>query len=72
MADKNELKRQSYEQLAEKQVEEIDKMQSKRYDLPLSTHTNPHTQSVIFSELFSGIPVYEDRNETEENENPPL
>lgn len=60
-----DLKKQTYEQLAEKQIEEIDRMQAKRFGLPLSTHTNPQIQDQVFSDLFSGIPLTEDEQEGE-------
>lgn len=64
MTDHNKnLMKQTYEQLAEKQVEEIDLMQARRYGLPLPTHTDPNIQSVVLSDLLSGIPVNEDENE---------
>ncbi|RXT15284.1 hypothetical protein [Ammoniphilus sp. CFH 90114] len=61
--NKNNLKEQAYEQLAEKQIEEIDRMQALRYGLPLPTHTTPEVQSQVFSELFSGIPISDDKKD---------
>ncbi|MEW9667812.1 hypothetical protein [Ammoniphilus sp. 3BR4] len=63
MSVNKDLKEQAYEQLAEKQIEEIDRMQAKRFGLPLSTHTNPQIQAQVFSDLFSGIPQSEEKEE---------
>lgn len=48
------------EQLAEKQMEEMDKMQAKRYGLPLQTHTDPDVGAQVMSDLLSGIPIEEE------------
>jgi len=48
------------EQLAEKQIEEIDRMQAKRYGLPLQTHTDPDIGAQVMSDLFSELPVEEE------------
>jgi hypothetical protein len=47
---------QSLEQLAEKQIEEMDNMLAKRYGLPQPTHTDDEIRASTLSELFSGIP----------------
>ena len=48
------------EQLAEKQIEEVDRKLAKQYGLPLETHTEPHVQAGIMSDLWSGIPIARD------------
>jgi hypothetical protein len=61
MEKDSKLIQQSLEQLAEKQIEEIDKMLAKRYGLQQPTHTDDDIRSATFSELFSGIPTTEDK-----------
>lgn len=63
MTNHKDLMKQAHEQLAEKQVEEIDQMQARRYNLPLPTHTDPTIQSAVFSDLFSGLPVNDHQDE---------
>jgi hypothetical protein len=54
--DKEKLKKEGLEQLAEKQAEEMDEMLAKRFDLPQSNHSGDHNADSEFSDLFSGIP----------------
>lgn len=51
-----ELKQMGLEQLAEKQMEEMDQMLAKRYGLQPDAHTDDQIRASTFSDLFSGLP----------------
>jgi|GEM_PF-3344410 len=54
-----DINHEALEQLAEKQVEEMDNMLAKRYGLPQTTHTNDKIRASSFADLFSEVPVYD-------------
>lgn len=55
-----DLQQLGLEQLAEKQMEEMDQMLAKRYGLQPPTHTDDQVRASTFSELFSGLPYDQD------------
>jgi hypothetical protein len=63
---KKEIYDEGLKQLAEKQMEEMDQMLAKRYGLPKQTHTDDAVRGAVFSDLLSGIPVAEGRDDAAE------
>lgn len=55
-----ELKQLGLEQLAEKQMEEMDQMLARRHHLQPPTHTDDKIRASTLSELFSGLPYNQD------------
>jgi hypothetical protein len=65
---KKEIYDEGLKQLAEKQMEEMDQMLAERYGLPKQTHTDDAVRGAVFSDLLSGIPVTEGRDDAAEVE----
>lgn len=60
MDNEKDLKQLGLEQLAEKQMEEMDQMLARRMGIQPPTHTDDQIRASTFSELFSGLPYEQD------------